>query len=119
MKKTGLVICCTCLIRGCKKLIIATPSYAEGIVYYYDTGPHNSTINYNFYANGLVGENQYSNGYHGWYVPAGKHYTQGDKFMVQYDSADFNTSRMLFDYPITDTATFIQDSTYLSTHPPK
>ena len=113
-----LAILILIFFNSCKKEIIQSPAYAEGVINYYDSSPF-STINYNFYANGIVGENQYSRGDHGWDVPGGKQYKKGDKFMVQYDSADLSSSRILFDYPVTDTATFIQDSTYLSTHPPK
>ena len=122
MKKIIIISCCIAvLVFNCKKdkKIIANPGYAIGIIDFYkpyNKGP--SIISFDYY----IGLKKYSNGYqnndYGWSVPSSGAYTSGDKYMVQYDLNDPNTCRFLFDYPVHDSADYINDVNQFKIHPP-
>ena len=113
---------CFGLLIGCKKdpVTISNPGYAIGIVLYYliDNGRTSSQIEYNYYVNNKLYDNGYVDSHNGWSVPNHASYQKGDQFMVQYDQNNIGFSRMLFSYPVKDSADYIKYVNQFKTNPP-
>lgn len=101
--------------------IISHPAYAIGSINYYKPSGGNGTsyIDFGF----AVGINQYhvayQNGDYRWNVPLGcSSCGNGSKYMVQYDSLNPSTARMVFSYPVHDSTDYKNDVTLFKKNPP-
>jgi hypothetical protein len=107
----------------CKKdkLIIMDPNYAIGIIVFYSPAYRNSShIDFYFYSiTGRMYEINYPDGHNGWSIPGGGNYKSGDKYMVQYSKTNPNIARMLFSYPVPDSATYRSDTAQFRINPPQ
>ena len=96
--------------------IINNAAYSIGLVGNYSP-PSDAYVLYSFNASGHLYQNGYNDGLHGYNVPSsGVHI--GNEFMVQYDSINPTTSRMLFSYPLKDTADYKKYVQQFKTTPP-
>jgi hypothetical protein len=86
--------------------IIKNAAYAIGTVNSYRFGGKMvSYVSFQFSVKGEPYSQAYGDGGHHWNVPStGIHI--GDKYMVQYDSLNPPTARMLFSYPVSDSADY-------------
>ena len=96
--------------------IINHPAYSIGRVDNY-TPPRSAHIGFSYSVKGSILGNGYMNGYNGWNVPSGGVHIW-DEFMVQYDSLDPPTARMLFSYPVKDSADYNKCVLLFKTNPP-
>ena len=108
----------SCSYQGSTKKEIKKPEYSIGYIDAYSDGSEGRpAIGYHYKAGGIKESNDYPDTLFGkkWHVPAKMNYHEQDKFMVEYDATetgslhkmmDFPTSRMLFDYPVKDSADF-------------
>ena len=78
--------------------IINNPAYSIGLVGNY-VPPSGASVVFEYDVSGKIMHNSYQNGAYRWNVPSGGVHI-GDKYMVQYDSLDPATARMLFSYPV-------------------
>lgn len=109
-----LLFCSSCSLTDLK--IINTPAYSIGIVDVY-TPPSNAHVTFYYEVRGKPEVTSYGDGFHHWNVPSsGVHV--GDKYMVQYDSLDLSTARMLFSYPVKDSTDYKKYVTLFKTKPP-
>ncbi len=107
-----------CSYTGTTKKEIKKPAYSIGYIDGYSDGKEGRpAISYHYFVRGNKEVNDYPDTLFGkkWHVPGGMSFTEQDKFVVEYDAVeigslhkmmDFPTSRMLFDYPVKDSADF-------------
>jgi hypothetical protein len=96
--------------------IINNPAYSIGLISSY-TPPSSAHVAFEYNVKGTMMWKGYSNGAHRWNVPSnGVHI--GDEFMVQYDSLDPGSARMLFSYPLKDSTDFKKYVTLFKKSPP-
>jgi len=105
---------------SCKKdeVKVNDPKYAIGVIQSYNSYTSPQSIYFSFTENNQIYYIDYFNGHNGWNVPSSGNYNAGDKYMVQYDSIDPNTARMLFSYKVTDSVQYNADVTLFKTNPP-
>src|SRR5258706_8078876 len=103
-----ILIMSSCLF-GCvidQLKLILNPAYAIGTVDYYSYGGGNgvsSHIHFHYGVNGTNYSSGYDDGDNGWNVPwTCGNCKNGNMFMVQYDSLQAPTGRMLFSYQVAD-----------------
>jgi hypothetical protein len=118
-----IVLAANCL-SACseyKLKIINNPAYAIGKVDVYSPGGKlASQIQFQYSVNGNAFHQQYENAEYGWFVPAAcGNCSSGNKFIVQYDSLNPPTGRMLFNYPIADSVDYKKDLSLLWKSPPR
>lgn len=123
---TFLLVFCAFLFQNCDKVVISNPAYAIGTIDYYDDGGEDTDVGYTFIVGGDEFGNNYSSTNWGpkWLVPYGN-YKKGDMFMVEYDAGCVNSdncggkrSRMLFNYPVHDSADYHNYVAQFATEPP-
>ena len=111
------------LFADCKKdkLIIMDPNYAIGIIVFYGPAYRTSShIDFYFYSiTGRMYDINYPDGHYGWSIPGSGIYKSGDKYMVQYSKANPNVARMLFSYPVPDSAIYRIDTAQFRINPPQ
>ena len=114
------------LFIKCKKDSIDNPGYAIGIINYYKPRvfPNSAFVDYSFNVNLNQYGNQYGNRSGGkkWYIPPYGNYTQGDKYMVQYNKdnpSGIHCSRMLFNYKVNDSLDYEAYVKMFQTYPPQ
>jgi hypothetical protein len=116
-----LFVCIGVMSCGLDKLkIINDPAYAIGVID--DYTPYGSTapqIQFQYKVRGINYASQYLDGGNGWNVPVScGNCNTGNKFMVQYDSLQPSVARMLFNYPITDSADYKKYKLLFKNSPP-
>lgn len=110
------LIACSCDRFDLK--IVNNPKYSIGLVSNYRPGGRGgASVVFLYSANKSSLSNSYFNGDHHWNVPSGGIHI-GYKFMVQYDSLDPSTARMLFSYPVNDSVDFKKYIVLFKTSPP-
>jgi len=108
------LLCCSCSLYDLK--IINNPSYSIGVVVGY-TPPSSASITFTYDVEGKIMSKYYNNGLYHWNVPSSG-VSIGNKYMVQYDSLAPSTARMLFSYPVADSADYKKYVTLFKTNPP-
>jgi hypothetical protein len=132
MKKyshTLIYIVLVLLLTQCQKdQKISNIAYAIGTIddytqATYGRSSHPSSVSYNFIINGIIHLNNYDNkdGGKEWEVPSSGDYNTGNEFMVQYNKSNPDgtyNSRMLFNYPVTDSSNYKSYVAEFLTDPP-
>jgi hypothetical protein len=86
--------------------IINNPSYSIGVVKIYSPGGRASaTVTFQYDVKGNSFRKSYENASYRWNVPSNG-VDIGNEFMVQYDSLDPGTARMLFSYQLKDSTDY-------------
>jgi len=111
-----LVLCNSCEWTNLK--IINNPAYSIGLITNERPGGQTGAlVGFEYSVNGVSQNNTYENGDFHWNVPSsGLHI--GDKYMVQYDSLNPSTARMLFSYSVADSTDYKKYVTLFKTNPP-
>jgi hypothetical protein len=123
-----LIVLALTLTQCRKEQNINNAAYAIGTIddytqATYGKSSHPSSVSYNFIINGIIHLNNYDNkdGGKGWAVPASGDYNAGDEFMVQYDKTNPDgvyNSRILFNYPVSDSSNYRSYVAEFLTDPP-
>lgn len=112
MKISTVTLLLACLLLSCVQSdfkIVSNPAYAIGTVNFYRPtgGSLTSSIHFDFSVTGISHSIYYVNGDNRWNVPGEcSNCSHGNKFMVQYDSLDPGTARMLFSYQLKDSTDY-------------
>ena len=109
-------------VPACKKRddpTIPNPAYAVGTIDYYGRyiGHTEPEIAFYFTVDGVLNKTNYTEG-NPYHVPPDGDYSQGDRYMVQYEKGNPANSRLLFNYRVVDTTDSTRDVQEFITSPP-